>query len=226
MKKNIIISGVSGGIGAGLAAEYVRQGHAVHGCGKRDVFNLPGVCYQSVDLADDLMVERWLKTVIEDAGSIDVCINCTGSLVSGKKLWLYDAQETQKMLDTNVTGMLNLIRHVMPVMIQQGSGRFIAMSSNPAGYPLAGLGMYALCKTGIEKAISVLAEELPSGVVAVALYPGLVNTQMLQQSIGVEAAGDYPEPEQWAGLAAKAILALNKNYHGSHVDLEDVADPR
>lgn len=96
------------------------------------------------------------------------------------------------------------------------------MASNPAGYPLQGLGLYAVCKTAVERIISQLGEELPAGVIAVALYPGLIHTPMLSKSIGEDAAQAYQMPEEWARQAGNAILNLNAKYRAQHISLEEL----
>lgn len=222
MTKSIIITGASSGLGRSLAREYVGQGHQVFGCGRRSEVNLQGMVYRSVDLADPGMLDSWVEGILIETAQIDLCVNCAGSLVSGKSLWDFDVKEAQSMLDTNVVGLLNLLRQIIPVMKKNGSGTFITMASNPAGYPLAGLGLYALCKTSVEKLIAVLGEELPRGVLAIALYPGLVNTPMLQRSIGTNDAGAYPMPEEWARQAATALLDIDEKYQGLHISLEEI----
>jgi len=222
MKKSIIITGASSGLGRSLAREYVRQGHQVFGCGRRSEVNLRGMVYRSVDLSDPGMLDSWVESILSKTPQIELCVNCAGSLASGKMLWEFEAKETQSMLDTNVLGLINLLRQIIPIMKKNGSGTFITMASNPAGYPLAGLGLYALCKTSVEKLIAVLGEELPRGVIAIALYPGLVNTPMLQQSIGTSGAGDYPVPDEWAHQAANALLDIDEKYQGLHIGLEEI----
>jgi 3-oxoacyl-[acyl-carrier protein] reductase len=180
--------------------------------------------YQSVDLSDPDQVQSWIDNIRIEAAQIDVYINCTGTLFPGKMVWENSAEEIQSMLDANIIAFLNVLRHVIPVMLQQGAGKIITMASNPQGYPLAGLGSYALCKAGIEKIISTLGEELPPGVTAVALYPGLVNTPMLQKSIGESAAEDYQTPQEWAQQASNILLNMDEKYHGQHLSLEGIID--
>lgn len=222
MKKNIVITGASSGLGKALAREYLKLGHQVFGCGRTDKKSIGAMHYSSVDLANSAQVSAWLTEVIYVNGRIDLCVNCAGSLSFGKMFWEYDADETRSMIQINVIGLINLMRLVIPQMQQQGYGRFITMASNPAGYPLQGLGLYAMCKTAVEKIIKVVGEELPAQVIAVALYPGLINTPMLQKSIGTDAAEVYQRPEQWAQEAGEAIINISEKYQGQHIGLEEL----
>ena len=112
MKKNIVIAGASAGIGGALAGEYVKQGHQVFGCGRRSKINLNGMRYQSVDLSDSDKVGSWVDNILAEVPHIELCLNCTGSLSSGKMLWEFDAKETQSMIDANVIVLINVLRHL------------------------------------------------------------------------------------------------------------------
>lgn len=222
MKKNILITGASGGLGKALAQEYLNQGHCVIGCGRSQYINIESLHYASVDLTDYVQLSAWLAKVISKNDHIDLCVNCAGTLTSGRMIWEYSADETTSMIDINVIGLINLMRSVIPQMKQQGYGRFVTMASNPAGYPLEGLSLYAICKTAVEKVISLIGKELPADVIAVALYPGLINTPMLSKSIGVDAAAAYQVPDDWARQAGDAILNLRQKYQGRHISLEEL----
>ena len=222
MKKNIVIAGASSGLGNALAREYLKQGHQVFGCGRTQKIFIDSIHYTSVDLTESAEVSSWLADIVSGNNHIDVCINCAGSLAAGKSLWEYDAEETRSMIDINIVGLCNLIRSVIPHMKQQGYGRFITMASNPAGYPPQGLGLYALCKSAVEQLIVLLGDELSEVVTVVALYPGMINTPMLQKSIGKEAAEAYQKPEMWAQRAGNALININNKYQGRHISLEEL----
>lgn len=222
MKKNIVIAGASSGLGNALAREYLKQGHQVFGCGRTPKVPIGSVHYTPVDLTESAEVASWLADIVSGHNHIDVCINCAGSLASGKLLWEYDADEVRSMIDTNIIGLCNLIRPVIPQMKRQGYGRFITMASNPAGYPPQGLGLYTLCKSAVEQLIALLGEELPEEVTVVALYPGMINTPMLQKSVGKEAAESYQKPEQWAERAGNALIHISKEHQGRHLGVEEL----
>ena len=66
---------------------------------------------------------------------------------------------------------------------------------------------YCATKWGIEGLTRALAEELPRGMAAVPLNPGIIHTAMLQSCFG-EAAGSFPDPQQWARQAVPMLLGL------------------
>lgn len=222
MKHNILITGASSGLGKALSIEYAKSGHKVFGCGRRKDIYLEGADYQTVDLSKSNQVESWISNLLEKITYIDLCVNCAGSLHPRKKLWEFDIEESRTMIEMNVISVINLVNHVIPSMQKNDIGKFITMTSNPKGFPLSGLGLYAICKTSIERLIEVLGEELTSNITCVALYPGLVNTSMLQNSIGIENAKNYQAPEEWAHYASGALLKMDKKYHGLHVELDTI----
>ena len=71
-------------------------------------------------------------------------------------------------------------------------------------------------KGGINAMTRSLAQELPPGLAAIALNPGVIHTEMLQSCFGTSASG-YPSPETWAATAAPFILELNASDNGRSV---------
>ena len=71
----------------------------------------------------------------------------------------------------------------------------------------------AATKLGIEGLTSALAQELPAGLAAVALNPGIIDTRMLRSCFG-EGAGGYPTPEEWAQVAVPYLTSLGSRHNG------------
>jgi NAD(P)-dependent dehydrogenase (short-subunit alcohol dehydrogenase family) len=70
-----------------------------------------------------------------------------------------------------------------------------------------------MSKWGIEGLTKALAAELPPGMAAVPLNPGVIDTDMLR-SVWSEGAGDYPKAETWARRAAPFLLGLGRRDNG------------
>jgi NAD(P)-dependent dehydrogenase (short-subunit alcohol dehydrogenase family) len=68
-------------------------------------------------------------------------------------------------------------------------------------------------KWAIEGLTRALAQELPDGLAAIPLNPGVINTDMLQSCFG-SAASSYPTPEQWAETAVPFLLVLGPRHNG------------
>ena len=72
---------------------------------------------------------------------------------------------------------------------------------------------YCATKWAVEWITKSLAQELPSGMTAVALNPGIIDTAMLRSCFG-GSAGAYPEPDAWAERAVPFLLELNARHNG------------
>jgi NAD(P)-dependent dehydrogenase (short-subunit alcohol dehydrogenase family) len=72
---------------------------------------------------------------------------------------------------------------------------------------------YCATKWAIEGMTRSLAQELPRGLAAVSLNPGIIHTKMLRSCFG-ETAATYPDPDTWAASAAPYLLALGPEHNG------------
>ena len=117
------------------------------------------------------------------------------------------------MIDVNIKGVANVIRHFVPAMIENGSGVIVNFSSGWGRSTSPEIAPYCATKWAIEGLTQALAQELPAGMAAIPLNPGVINTEMLQSCLGGAASG-YPTAEQWAETAVPMILKLGPNDNG------------
>jgi NAD(P)-dependent dehydrogenase (short-subunit alcohol dehydrogenase family) len=106
-----------------------------------------------------------------------------------------------------------MIRHFGPAMVARKRGVIVNLSSGWGRSSEAEVAPYCATKWAIEGLTQALAQELPSGMAAVALNPGVINTDMLRSCWG-GSAKNYPTPEQWAERAAPFILGLGPQHNG------------
>ena len=92
---------------------------------------------------------------------------------------------------------------------KQGSERKVILITGVS----RGVAPYCATKRAIEGLTQALAQELPSGMAAVPLNPGIINTDMLRSCFGGSAAG-YPTPEEWAKVAVPFLLKLGAADNG------------
>src|SRR6266481_3283391 len=174
----ILITGVTRGLGRAMAAEFIRLGHTVLGCGrtKNDVqqlrrqFERPhDFCV--VDVSSAQQVKSWAARVLKSHGPP------------------------------------NVVRHFVPAMVELKSGVIVNFSSGWGRSTNAEVAPYCDSKWGIEGVTQALAQELPTGMAAVALNPGIINTEMLQSCFGGSASG-YASPSEWAKTAVPFLLKI------------------
>ncbi len=106
-----------------------------------------------------------------------------------------------------------MLRHFLPAMIEARRGVVANFSSGWGRSTSPDVAPYCATKWAVEGLTQALAQELPSGLAAIALSPGIVNTDMLQ-SCFAEHAHEYPTPDRWAERAVPFLLALGARDNG------------
>jgi NAD(P)-dependent dehydrogenase (short-subunit alcohol dehydrogenase family) len=119
----------------------------------------------------------------------------------------------------NINGVANVIRHFVPAMIQRGSGVIANFSSGWGHSTSPEVAPYCATKFAIEGLTQALAQELPTGMAAVPVNPGIIDTEMLRSCFG-ESAGAYPTPKEWAAEAVPFFLALGPRHNGQSLTVE------
>lgn len=219
----IVITGVTKGLGLAMAAKFVELGHTVLGCGRsRDVVETlrrshrPPHDFAAVDLAIESQVEPWAARLLSTHGAPDLLINNAGVINKNSPLWQVPAEEFDRVFDVNVKGVANVIRHFVPAMIAKKSGLVINFSSGWGRTVAKDVAPYCASKWAIEGLTMALAEELPRGMGAIPLNPGIIDTDMLRSCFG-GTASRYPSPAKWAEKAVPFILALNSRDSGKQL---------
>jgi NAD(P)-dependent dehydrogenase (short-subunit alcohol dehydrogenase family) len=218
--KTILITGVSRGLGHAMAEEFIRLGHIVIGCGRSEKniaqlqkqFPAPND-FAVVDVSSDEQVAAWAKRVLKSHAVPDLLLNNAALINRNAPLWEVPAPEFSDVIDVNIKGVTNVIRHFVPAMIQQGRGVIVNFSSGWGRSTDAEVAPYCATKWAIEGLTQSLAQELPPDMTAVPLNPGIINTDMLQ-SCFAGGANHYPTPKEWAKTAVPYLLKINAADNG------------
>lgn len=218
--KLIVLTGATKGLGLALTHKFIELGHIVHGCGRsRNVIELLQQKYPaphdfaSVDVSRESEVERWAARLLSRQGAPDLLINNAGIINQNAPLWQVPAEEFDRLIDVNVKGVANVIRHFVPAMTARRTGVIVNFSSAWGRSVAKEVAPYCASKWAIEGLTQALAEELPRGMAAVPLNPGIIDTDMLRSCVG-ESANRYPSPQKWAEHAAAYILHLGSRDSG------------
>ncbi|MDB6167156.1 MAG: short-chain dehydrogenase/reductase [Verrucomicrobia bacterium] len=223
----IVITGATRGLGRALAEEFIRGGHTVLGCGRggEAIFELRMAYpaphdFSVVDVALDNKVALWAAKVLEAGSPPDLLINNAGVTARLAPLWELDDREFTKVVDVNLRGVANVIRHFVPAMVAAKKGVIVNLSSGWGRSVSPEVAPYCATKFGIEGLTKALAEELPKGMAAIPLNPGVVDTDMLREMWSA-GAGAYPKAEAWAKSAAPFILKLGAKDSGQSLSVGD-----
>lgn len=209
--KTIVITGSSRGLGKAMAEGFLARGHRVFGCsrsGKPDEDD-----FFACDVADDRSVKDFAAAVLGRAGPPDLLINNAALINRTASLWEFGDEEFSRIVDVNIGGTVNMIRHFLPAMIRSGSGVVVNFSSYWGRSVSAEVTPYCTTKWAIEGLSRGLALELPDGMASVALNPGVIHTDMLESCFG-EGAASHISPEDWAELAVPFIESLEASNNG------------
>lgn len=216
----IVITGVTRGLGRALAGFYIKAGHTVIGCGRSGdaIFDLRMTHgaphdFSVVDVALDNKVALWAAKVLEAGSPPDLLINNAAVMNRLAPLWEQDDREFTKLVDANIRGVANVIRHFVPAMVAAKKGVIVNFSSGWGRSVSPEVAPYCMSKWAIEGLTKALAEELPQGMAAVPLNPGVIDTDMLR-ACWAEGAASHPKAEAWAETAAPFILKLGAKDNG------------
>lgn len=224
--RRILITGVTRGLGWAMAEEFIRLGHIIIGCGR----SLPAIeelrarhpapCrFDVVDVTSDGDVAAWAKQVLDTAGPPELLLNNAALINRNAPLWEVPVDEFSAVIAVNINGVANVIRHFTPPMMARGRGVIVNFSSGWGRETDPQVAPYCATKWAIEGMTRALAQELPRGMAAIPLNPGIIDTGMLRSCFGAEAA-DYPSPQQWAEKAVPFLLKLGPKDNGRALTVE------
>ena len=217
--RRIVITGISRGLGHAMVEGFIAAGHRVAGCARsagaiqraNDRFGPPHR-FDRVDLRADADVRQWAERVLA-AGEVDLLINNAAVVNRNAPLWEITDREFSEVVDINIKGTANVIRHFAPAMIARGTGVIVNFSSGWGRSASPEVAPYCAAKWAIEGLTRALAEELPRGMAAVPLNPGIIDTEMLRSCFG-QSASAYPTAAQWARRAVPFLLGLSAKDNG------------
>jgi len=218
-QRTIVITGATRGLGRALLDHFIPQGHRVGGCGRsaEHVAQLkkayPKGEFAVVDVVDDAAVEQWAKTFIQAHGAPDLLINNAAVMNTLGPLWTLPASEFDRIIDINVKGVANAVRAFVPAMVARGTGVIVNLSSGWGRSTSPEVAPYCASKFAVEGMTKALAEELPKGMAAIPLNPGVIDTDMLRSAWG-DGAGQYGNAAKWATRAAPMLLSLGAADNG------------
>ncbi len=218
-EKIALVTGASRGIGKAIAMELAKRGATV-------IVNYSGSeekAQQTVseikknggeavavkcDVADFAACEKLAKDVIGRYGRLDILVNNAG-ITRDELIMKMSEQDFDSVMDTNLKGTYNMIRHFSRWFLKQKSGRIINIASVSGVIGNAGQANYSASKAGVIGLTRAVARELSGrGICINAVAPGFIDTDMTRQMSedskkGIEAMipmGHMGKPEDVARL--------------------------
>jgi 3-oxoacyl-[acyl-carrier protein] reductase len=197
--KTIIVTGGSRGIGRSIVELFAADGAEVVFFYRGNVAAATEVLEagraagrkivaEQVDVTDDAACAAAVERTVERCGSVDVLVNNAG-VIRDNLLALLEVEDVRAVLDTNVGGVFNVTRAVVPHMISRRAGKIVNVSSVAGEKGGRGQTNYAASKGAINALTRALAVELaPRRINVNCVAPGVIETEMTQEIR--ERAGD------------------------------------
>lgn len=231
MNRNVLITGVAGGIGKATAKAFSDAGWRVIGIDKYDINEpLNNVCFLKGDVSDSASSKELFKEVGEIVDKLDALINNAAVQIC-KQLLKMDVYEWDSVMATNVRSIYLTVRNAYKLMLKPG-GAIVNLSSVHAIATSNNIAAYASSKGAVMSLTRALAIELAKdGIRVNAVLPGAVKTEMLLKGMnrgdcegndideklrrlsGRTPLGRIGKPEE----IAQAILFLADNERSSFI---------
>jgi len=186
MKKLIVITGASSGIGEQTAKLFSSLGHPLLLLARRveklESLNLPNTLCRKVDVRNIESFKSAIKEAEGQFGPVDLMVNNAGVMLLGTA-WEQDPTEWQNMLDINVMGVLNGIHAVINSMMERNSGTIVNISSIAGRKTFPNHAAYCGTKFAVHAISENIRQEVANkNVRMVTIAPGVVETELLSHT--------------------------------------------
>jgi NADP-dependent 3-hydroxy acid dehydrogenase YdfG len=217
MEKTAVITGAGTGVGAATAAALSKQGWRVALIGRRRepletvAANILGSLIVPCDVGNAKEVESMGLRVLAEFGSVELLVNAAGTNVPKRALEVLSLADYHAMMDANLNGAYYCVQAFLPQMRERGSGTIINIVSEAgkAASPKAGPG-YVISKFGMAGLTSAInAEERARGIRACSIFPGDINTPILDKRPAPPDAAARDKMMQPEDIAECVLLAVN-----------------
>jgi NADP-dependent 3-hydroxy acid dehydrogenase YdfG len=195
MKKLIIITGASSGIGKATAIKLSQEGHPLLLLARRnellEELNLPNTICRSVNVTDVSAMKAAITEAENSYGKADCLINNAGVMLLGDTS-IQDIGEWGTMIDTNIKGMLTGIHIVLQDMIARNEGTIINISSIAGRKTFPSHSVYCGTKFAVHGISETIREEVAQhNVRVIVIAPGVVETNLLSHTTSDEIKDNY-----------------------------------
>ena len=187
MTKTVLITGSSSGIGRATAEHFDQQGWQVAATMRQpgsisQWADRPNIHQIALDVTDPVSIRAAVASAIEKCGAIDTVVNNAGYGMVGP----FEAstpEQVDRQLATNVTGLMNVVRELLPHFRQRGSGTIINVSSMGGRLTFPFYSVYHASKWAVEGFSEGLCYELePLGIRVTIIERGQIKTDFYERS--------------------------------------------
>lgn len=195
MKKLVVVTGASSGIGMEFAKRFSSAGHPVLMLARRreimEELKLPNCICRSVDVTDFSAMQAAIKEAEALYGKTDLLINCAGVMLLGYPAE-QDFEEWNRMIDVNIKGVLTGTKIVLADMMERNEGTIINISSIAGRKTFDNHSVYCGTKYAVHAITESMRKEIAgTNVRMIIIAPGVVETPLLSHTSSQEIKNNY-----------------------------------
>jgi 3-hydroxy acid dehydrogenase/malonic semialdehyde reductase len=189
MQQTILITGATAGFGAAFARRFVKDGHRVIATGRR-MERLDGLGKElgeallpvPLDVTDTAAVAGFVDALPEGWREVDVLVNNAGLALGLGPAWDADLAAWDRMVATNISGLIHMTRAVLPGMVARNRGTILNLGSVAGTYPYPGGHVYGGTKAFVEQfSLNLRADLVGRNIRVTSIEPGLVGGSEFSQ---------------------------------------------
>lgn len=232
--KTALVTGATAGFGHAIALRLIKEGYRVIATGRRQE-RLDALAQQAgpnllpfvLDVTDIAAIKALPTSLPAGWQEVDVLVNNAGLALGLEKAWQTNPTDWECMIATNVTGLVEITRALLPGMVARNTGHVVALGSTAGTYPYSGANVYGATKAFVDQFMRNLRSDLLGKQVrATTLAPGLCGgSEFSTVRLGDQAKADavYTNtkpllPEDIAETVAW-VLGLPQHVNINHVEL-------
>ena len=220
--KIVVLTGASSGIGYSLLNYFVKEGARVYGSSRNErelTTESKQECnFELLDLADELNVEKYVKTILQKENRIDILINNAGVAHNLALVEEIDSEMLNSVVRDNLLPTFNMMKYTIPIMKKNNSGTIINISSRAGRRAVPKLSAYTAAKFAVRGLTESVAKEVQdTGIKCISISPAGVNTGMRAMVFGQEDAENQQDTSRINEVISRILSGNLEVSNGSDI---------
>ena len=220
--KIVVLTGASSGIGYSLLNYFVKEGARVYGSSRNErelTTEIKQECnFELLDLADELNVEKYIKTILQKENRIDILINNAGVAHNLALVEEINSEMLNSVVRDNLLPTFNMMKYTIPIMKKNNSGTIINISSRAGRRAVPKLSAYTAAKFAVRGLTESVAKEVQdTGIKCISISPAGVNTGMRAMVFGQEDADNQQDTSRINEVISRILSGNLEVSNGSDI---------
>lgn len=220
--KIVVLTGASSGIGYSLLNYFIKEGARVYGSSRNErelTTESKQECnFELLDLADELNVEKYVKTILQKENRIDILINNAGVAHNLALVEEINSEMLNSVVRDNLLPTFNMMKYTIPIMKKNNSGTIINISSRAGRRAVPKLSAYTAAKFAVRGLTESVAKELQdTGIKCISISPAGVNTGMRAMVFGQDDAENQQNTSRITNIISRILSGSLEVLNGSDI---------